>query len=565
MSRSMAGINRRRLLGATVLGSAGGLFLAACGGGGKDEAPASGSSASGTRGLATTPPQAAGAPKKDPVKGGTLANVLAGDPPNLDLHANSTYLVNHSMSPVFNQLVKFDPDITKESPESIVADLAKSWEQSGDGLKYTFKLEQGVTFHDGKPFSSADVKATLERVASPPKGLVSPRQDSLGVLDKIETPDPSTVVITLKRPAPSLMPILAQGWMGIYNAQDIGGSFDFKLKTNGTGPFKLKEYIRGNRLTVEANPSYFVKGLPHLAGITTYIMPDAGARVSAFQSGQVMFSALLSPSDLKALEPVLKEKMVAQRHNGFGFNTVNFGAGPGTPWRDERVRRAISLGINRQESIDLLYEGEGQLGGYMPGGGAWALSEADTTALPGYTPYSDKTIAEAKQLLAAAGIKQGHQVTLMTRIGTSENLSLFLKDQFAKIGIDAKPQVLVDAAAYEALDNRNFDLAPWGHAIALDDPDAIFAEFYLSQSPRNYSGLGSNVVDDLFAKQSQTLNAQERGKLVTEMQKQALPLYGKVILAWSLRRWSYSNKVQNYVPHVGLYNNNRHAGTWLEK
>jgi len=285
-------LDRRRLLGTTVLGSAGGLFLAACGGG-KDEAPASGASSSGTRNLATTPPQAQGAPKKDPVKGGTLANMLGGDPPNLDLHANSTYLVNHSMSPVFNQLVQFNPEIAKEAPETVVADLAKSWEQSGDGLKYTFKLEQDVTFHDGKPFSSADVKATLDRVASPPKGTISPRQDSLEVLDKVETPDASTVVISLKRPAPSLMPILAQGWMGIYNAQDIASGFDFKLKANGTGPFKLKEYIRGNRLVLEANPTYFVKGLPHLAGITTYIMPDAGARLSAFQSGQVNFSSLL--------------------------------------------------------------------------------------------------------------------------------------------------------------------------------------------------------------------------------------------------------------------------------
>jgi peptide/nickel transport system substrate-binding protein len=468
------------------------------------------------------------------------------------------------MAPVYNQLVQFEAAKALESPDTIVGDLAKSWELSGDGLKYTFKLQEGVTFHDGKPFVAEDVKASIERMAKPPRGVVSPREDSLKVIDRIETPDTSTVVISLSRPAPSLLPILSQGWMSIYSAQDVNGGFDFKLKTNGTGPFKLKEYLRGNRLVLEANPNYFVKEQPYLAGMTAFIMPDAAARVSAFQSGQVNFNALLTESDVKSLEAVLRDRMVVERQNGFGFNTINFGAN--APWRDERVRRAVSLAMNRQESIDLLYEGKGQLAGYMPGGGAWALTEEELHAVPGYAQYSDKTVAEAKQLLSAAGVRDGHQTTILTRRGQSyENLSIFIKDNLAKVGIDAKPQVLEDAAAYDALNSRNFDLAPWSHAIALDDPDAVFAEFYITGAPRNYSELGSKDVDDLFQKQSPMLDQKERVKVVKEMQQKALPLYGKVILAWSLRRWVWWNKVQNYVSHVGLYNNNRHATTWVEK
>lgn len=551
-------LSRRRLLGGAALGSAGAAFLAACGGSG-DDAP-SGSSAGGVAAPAGT----AGAARKEPVRGGQLMFALGGDPPNLDMHANSTYLVNMSMAPIYNNLVQFDPAEAQELPDSIIGDLAKSWELSGDGLTYTFKLNEGVKFHDGKPFSSADVKATLERVAKPPSGVVSPRQDSLAVLDKVETPDAATAVVKLKQPAPSLMPILAQGWMSIYSAQDIGGGFDFNAKTNGTGPFTLKEYLRGNRVVMEANPGYFVQGQPYLASLTGFIMPNAGARVSAFQSGQINFTSLLTKSDITSLEPVLKDRMVIQRLNGYGFNTINFGHRD--PWRDERVRRAISLAMNRQESIDLLYEGEGSLAGYMPGGGAWALSEAELTALPGYAPYSDKTVAEAKQLLSAAGVRSGMETTILTRRGKSyEDLSIFIKDNLTKVGIEAKPQVLEDAAAYDALNERAFDLAPWSHAIALDDPDAVFAEFYLSNSPRNYSGLGSKEVDELFAKQSQTLDQKARAPLVQELQKKALPLYGKVILAWSERRWTWWNKVENYTAHVGLYNNNRHADTWVVK
>src|SRR5690606_30302806 len=114
-----------------------------------------------------------------------------------------------------------------------------------------------------------------------------------------------------------------------------------------------------------------------------------------------------------------------------------------------------------------------------------------------------------------------------------ERLSLFLVDQFAKVGINGEIDVQETAAAYDALNQRAFDLAPWGHAYALDDPDAVFAEFYLQESPRNYSGIGSQEVDDLFQQQSAELDLEARKELVNQMEKAALALYGKTIGTWS--------------------------------
>lgn len=549
-------LDRRGLLRGAALGGAGGLLLAACGGGGgkKDEAKPAGGAAPGAGTTAT---------KEQPVKGGTLTKQLGGDPPNLDMHANSTYLVNHAVAPVYNQLIRFNPDAVEEGPDSIIADLARSWEQAGDGLSYTFKLHEGATFHDGKPFTAEDVKASYERISKPPSGVPSPRQDQLGAVERIETPDKSTVVLKLRQPAPSLLPILAQGWMSIYSAQDIAGNFDFKLKTNGTGPFKLKEYLRGNRVVLEANDKYFVKDQPHLKGITLFVMPDAGARVSAFQSGEVVFSTLLTVTDLKSLEGVLRDRLVLQKRDGFGFETINFGDAP--LWRDERVRRAVSLAMDRKAAIALIQEGDGTIGGYLSPGGVWTLTEAEIQELPGYAPYSDKTRAEAKALLSAAGMKEGHEAVMLTRRGaTSERVSLFIRDMLLKVGIDAKPHVLEDGAAYDALNKRNFDLAPWGHAYALDDPDAVFAEFYLPKAPRNYSELSSPEIQSLFDKQTVMLDQKERARVVKDMQKKAVPLYGKVIIHWSLRRWAWWNKVNGYTAHVGYYNNNDHAATWVK-
>jgi len=548
-------ISRRRLASGALVAS-GGLMLAACGSDAKNT-PAG--SANGTTSAAGT-----GAVTKQLVKGGTFKFSIGGDPPNLDMHANSTYLVNNILAPVYNQLVRFDPLVAEEPPEAIISDLAKSWAQSPDGLTYSFKLHEGVSFHDGKPFSAADVKASLERIGNPPKSVVSPRQESLAVIDRIETPDALTVVIRLKRPTPSLLLILAQGWMSIYSAQDIAAGFDFKLKTNGTGPFILKDYIRGNRAELLANPTYFVRGQPYLDGITIFVQPDQGAIVSAFQSGQTVYSTRFSESDVQGLEAILGKKMVTERRNSLSAHTINFGHQ--APWRDPRVQRAVSLAMNRQEAIDLLYEGKGTIGGYMPPGGGWSLTNEEIQQMPGYAPFSDKTLAEAKQLLQAAGVRQGHQSTLLTRRGKSfEDLSIFIKDQLAKVGIDARAQVLEDAAAYDALNNRNYDLGPWTQTAALDDPDAVFAESYLSNSPRNYSGIGSPEVDALFEKQSQTLSLPERKKLVKELQQKAMPLYSKIAVAWNSRRTSWWTSVQGYVSHGAAYNNNRHAETWLDK
>jgi ABC-type transport system substrate-binding protein len=125
--------------------------------------------------------------------------------------------------------------------------------------------------------------------------------------------------------------------------------------------------------------------------------------------------------------------------------------------------------------------------------------------------------------------------------------------------------VLETAAAYDALNSRNFDLAPWSHGIALDDPDAIFAEFYITGAPRNYSEISSPEVDELFKKQSQTLDQQERIKLVKEMQQKAMPLYGKVIQTWATRRWVWWNSLKNFTAHQGLYNHQRFAEVWIQK
>ena len=204
------------------------------------------------------------------------------------------------MSTVYNTLVMFDP----HGFPNIIGDLAKSWERSEDGKTWTFKLHEGVKFHDGTELTSADVKASWDRIYNPPEGVTSPRRSYFEMIDSIEAPDKNTVVFTLKYPAASFLAMIAQPANFIYAKADIDKAPDWhKKNANGTGPFKLKKYVRGSSLEVERNPNYFKAGLPYMDGVKYFMIKDLSASAKSVRSGRtdVEFRGF-PPAEAEAIE-----------------------------------------------------------------------------------------------------------------------------------------------------------------------------------------------------------------------------------------------------------------------
>jgi len=557
-------LGRRSVVRGAALGGLGLAGAALIGCGSDDDSATAAPTTPGGGATATTAPSNGGTPAEMVKRGGTLRMHIAAEPPNFDMHANSTYAVNNAISPVFNMLVQFDPAIEDESIDTIIPDLAESWEVTNEGQTYAFSLVQNGVYHDGKPLTSDDVKATFERIMDPPAGVVSPRRDQFGPVENIETPDDHTVVFNLSRPSASLLPIIATGWNAIYSSEDIGNDFDFNTRVNGTGPFRLKEYLRGNRVEMVRHEDYHHDTYPYMDGVTVFIVLDNSTALTSFQSGELEHHRGLTPSDVEAIGGIMGDRIVIDGPKpGLGFATVNYGNRE--PWTDDRVRRAMTLAIHRQESLAVFNQGVGYVGGYLQPGGAWAISEEQLRSVPGYQESGEAARAEAVQLLAAAGVPNGFETRILTRRGASfERLSLFLADQFDRVGIKATLDVQETAAAYDSMNQRAFDMAPWSHAYALDDPDAVFAEFYLTNAPRNYSGIGSQEVDDLFDRQSAELDLEVRRELVNEMEMKALALYSKTIATWSSKtegNWSY---VKDRVLHPSNYNNQRFERVWLD-
>jgi len=188
--------------------------------------------------------------EEKPQKGGVLRVALAGDPPSLDMHQESTFLVTIPFSTVYNTLLTFDP----HGYPKIIGDLAKSWTVSDDKMTWTFTLHEGVKFHDDSDLTSADVKASWDRMVFPPEGVVSPRKSYFQMIKSIEAPDPYTVVFHLHYASPSFLTMLAFPANFIFAKKYLDQDQQwYRKNTMGSGPFKLKQYVHGASLEVERN------------------------------------------------------------------------------------------------------------------------------------------------------------------------------------------------------------------------------------------------------------------------------------------------------------------------
>jgi peptide/nickel transport system substrate-binding protein len=508
-----------------------------------------------------TRPVAAGQTEQSPRTGGRLTMWIATDPPNFDVHQHSTYVTQHVTAPCYNNLVQYDP----LNPNRIIPDLAEGWEVSPDGKRYTFHLASEVTFHDGRPCSSADVKMSLDRIRQPPAGVISLRQEVFEAVEDILTPDPLTVIIALKQANASLLENLAEGHMVIYPQHVIEKAGDMKKVIVGTGPFKLKKYTRGVSVELERNPNYFVKQRPYLDGITIFIMPDPDTAYAASRSGRLLMLRLLDMHLGKRVAQELGDRIIVQRTTGYRFRAFHLNTGR-KPWDDLRVRQAVDLAIDRLSSIRVVADGEGAIGGCMPPSSAWALSSGELRHIPGYGLDIEANRARARQLLAEAGFPDGFTTTMLTRrVSSSERLAVYIKDQLSKIGIEATLDVQEAAAAYDILNRRAFDTVPWETAFAVADPDSVFGEFFICEAARNYSMLCLPEVDELFRQQSQLLDQQERKKLVQEMDRRILHSHGSLLLHWGNYLTAHWPQVRNWVQHPSLYNNQRMQDVWLAK
>lgn len=519
-------------------------------------------SAAAAAGLATAGSSLLPAWAQTPVagqRGGTLSYNIESDPPNFDLISNTTSRVLDSIGGCYNGLIQFDP----ANPQSIIGDLAESWGVADDGLSITFKLRQGVKFHDGTPMTSADVKYTFDITRDPPEGYVSTRKAVLSAVSSIDAPDDHTVVFNLSRPSPGLLASLCPNWFSVL-PKHVLEQGPMKDVVVGTGPFKLQAYNRGNNVELVRNPDYFDQNRPFADAINIYIIPDQASVMAYFRSGQLNIFEGMEQSLAHQAEADMAEESSVQSVPSLNAIALHFNLQV-KPWDDVRVRKAAALSIDRAAAVAVMFKGDAVLGGMSPPNGNWTLPDDQLHAIPGFGRVQSPTaLDEAKALLAEAGLPDGFETRLVVRRDDRFGpWGVFLKDQLGKIGITVNldPQ---EAATYsETQKAKAFDLHGGNLSIAVDDPDAIFGNQVVSGAGGNYSQIADAEIDALFLAQSQELDPAARKALAHQLEVMVLNQYLVYPVAYSYRFLGTRSDVHDYVLHSQTNNNRRMSGIWI--
>ncbi|MBI2909053.1 MAG: ABC transporter substrate-binding protein [Chloroflexi bacterium] len=510
------------------------------------------------------PGQKPGAPTattkgEQPRSGGTLNVSGRLSPEHWDVHQAGSAASLWPVGPVYSSLVRYN----WENNEKIEADLAEKWAVSQDSKVYTFNLRQGVKWHDGKPFTSADVKFSLDRIRKPPQGVASPRKALMQSIKDIETPDASTVKITTDYADASLLTVIAMPWNFIFPKHVIEEKKDMKTSVVGTGPFMFKNYSAGVSFEVVKNPDYFVKGLPYLDGITRYYLTDSAKRFAAFRAGQVdaveygSFTATQADQLTKELPQV---KVVDQR--GVCWTSLYFNMDK-KPWNDVRVRKAVSLAFDRQTEIKIALENRGDMGWVMPPTSMYALPQAELEKLPGFRQPKDADVTEAKKLLADAGLASGFKTDMVWRAEARyEPTATFSQNQFGKLGIDAQLRSLETAPLFDTMAKGGFDTLNFQYCITMTDPNDMLA-YFVGGDPRNYSRYKDAEYDQWFKDQSSTLDTAKRKEIITKMQRKLLDTVPAIVLAWHAHIMGWYPKVRGFVPGLTISNNVDYLKAWL--
>ncbi len=468
-----------------------------------------------------------------PKRGGTLNFAISAEAPTYDCHAGNTYAVVHAVAPFYSTLLKFD---LSKYP-AVEGDVAESWTISPDQLTFTFRLRDNVFFHDGTKLTSADVKATYERLRNPPAGVVSVRRASYEDIAEITTPDERTIVFRLAAPNPSVFQNFASPWDCIYSAAKLAEDPLFPSKTiMGTGPFKFVEHVRGSHFAGTRHDRYHVPGQPYLDGFRGVIFSQGAAMLNALQGGQVLAEfRSLSPAERDRVAGALGPRLRVEEESWVLKLTIAFNAEK-APFNDPRVRKALSMAIDRwggSQGLSRIATLRA-VGGVMRPGSPFATPEAELAKLPGFGRDIRAAREEARRLLREAGHPNlSFVLTNRTLAQPYTPGGVFLINEWRQIGVTVEHRQVETAAYNAAQSSGNFDVLLDFSNEFMDEPNNGLTKYISSdRSPNNPARAVDRDLDRLYDLQRRETDPAKRNAIIREFEALAMERAYTVPLLW---------------------------------
>ncbi|MEA2583978.1 MAG: peptide/nickel transport system substrate-binding protein [Thermomicrobiales bacterium] len=482
-----------------------------------------------------------GAPKP----GGVLTMGMQSDPGGLDPQKQSLTALWHVVEHIYSRLTKVEPDL------SIAPELAESWEISEDGLTYTFKLHQGVKFHNGREVVAGDVKYSYERLVDP--AMASPSAADLLSMAGVEAPDNYTVVLTLKARDASILANLAAQSCIIIPKEVVEQNGDLAQVAVGSGPFAFKEYVPNTQITLERNPDYFEEGLPYLDGVELLIAAEDTSRTAALVQGSVDFIEYVPPKDIELLQgdsSIVLAGHSIQQIRMIGFNLRK------EPFNNVKVRQAINAVVNRDDIVAASLQGHGTTTD-IP------FSQDFWPALKREVPPPD--VEKAKQLMTEAGYADGFKTSITTwaEYGTIKDAAVVVQEQLKQIGIDAELNALPTGEMGQVVYvDFDFDMAVTGTS-GFVDPHGVMLDFKTGESG-NFVGYSNPEVDKLIDAGIAETDQAKRAEIYQQIQEILLQDLPWVNLLIGQQYEAMKTYVKGY-EHIPTGSNLKVREVWLDK
>jgi peptide/nickel transport system substrate-binding protein len=453
-------------------------------------------------GAATAGSVVASSATATPKLGGTL-KVLAGGPRiTLATGYDPIGLMNQGAraeSLMFEGLTKIQDDF------SIGPQLAESWTVSPDGQTYTFKIRQGVKFHNGREMEAGDVKYSIQRLQDP--GAVSPARLQYAVIDSIDAPDPGTVVFSLKQPYAPLLALLADDPSSVVPHEEVEKR-SFAMNPVGTGPFKFVSHVVDQQAIFERNPDYWQPGFPRLDRLEVTDVLNLQADFLRFRSGA--FDAFQEAPEDQFDTTRAQFPVIVSRGTNWVYLRLNWDRVP--QFKDQRVRQAISWAIDRQQLASFSLPNDL----VQTNGGSGALVAWAAPVQPWVYPAQD--LARARQLLTDAGISGlKFEIQTMASVAYLPKSLQVIQQMLSAIGLNVTTTVLERAPTAAQIPTIDSYLggSPGGY-----DPDNDMTQWFTPGGPLNYFNYSDDQVTGWVSQARSVVDQSQRAPLYQQAQQE---------------------------------------------
>jgi peptide/nickel transport system substrate-binding protein len=485
----------------------------------------------------TTEPEEPAEPVMSEKHGGTLRHAYFA-PNNLD-PAFLSSISDDEIGRLWHDFLVF---VGEDNEPDASRGVAESWEVSDDGLTWTFKLRQGVLFHDGKEMTSRDVQFTFDRLRDPDVGAATVALYE-NVTD-VQAPDDYTVVFTLANTNPDFLKDL-----GDYHAliMDADGT-DFATEWNGTGPFMIESYLPEDRIVFTRNPNYWLQDedgnqLPYLDGIEFIFMGDPSAQVAALQGGQVDYLIYLPAEYVEPLENDPNTEVVSSPSNTTFLIRMRTDQGP---TGDVKVRQALKMATDRSAILEGAIQGLGVTGRDTPFGPVYGDFYLDV-------PEPERDVEGAKALLAEAGYADGFEIEMVIQeTSPAPAIATIWKEQMAEIGVTINIQI-VPADVWYGADNlwleSDLGITDWG---SRPYPQPYLALAYICDAKWNETHWCDEELDELAAMTATEMDRAARIEGYHRIQEIFVERGGIIVPFFINNLWGASANLKGLRPTVSL-------------